>query len=390
VVLAKMKIMHVVNFFDPRLGYAEFYISKKQQDFGFEVCVVSSVFPPYGNQRWLPGLNRLEGIDVFQLRSACRFRDNILFFDPFSLRKIIKNFSPDVIHCHGLLSPLSQMVLMLKGSCGCKVVGDVITGISPFASQLFPAFKRFFNFLILGKVDALFACNRAVEKFLVEDLDISSLKVHLIPLGADVELFRPDRCQREETRKLLQFSSKDVVLIYTGKFLQSKRIHDLLKASKPVIDKNSNFKLLLIGDGPASYGQRLQLLIGKLGIENNVLLMKTVHRTELPRFYNAADFAVWPGSFSISIIEAMACGLPIIIAKSDWTSHYLEYKNGCSFKAGDINHLSSIMLRVSLDSSLRKSMGFGSRKMVEDKLNWHAIVNQYNAVYTKVVTNSNL
>ena len=96
------------------------------------------------------------------------------------------------------------------------------------------------------------------------------------------------------------------------------------------------------------------------------------------------------GAFSISIVEAMACGLPIIIAKSDWTSHYLEYKNGYSFKAGDINHLSSIMLRLSLDGRLRKSMGFGSRKLVEDKLSWDAIANQYNAVYTKVVKNSNI
>jgi hypothetical protein len=61
-----------------------------------------------------------------------------------------------------------------------------------------------------------------------------------------------------------------------------------------------------------------------------------------------------------------------------------------SIKDSDINHLPSIMLRLSLDGRLRKSMGFGSRKLVEDKLSWDAIANQYNAVYTKVVNNSNL
>lgn len=56
-------------------------------------------------------------------------------------------------------------------------------------------------------------------------------------------------------------------------------------------------------------------------------------------------------------------------------------------KDSDITHLSSIMLRLSLDGRLRKSMGFGSRKLVEDKLSWDAIANQYNAVYTKVINN---
>lgn len=381
----KLRIMHVINFFDPRLGYNEFYLAKKQAEYGFDVCVVSSDYPLYGNQRWLSGLNKLEGIDVFYLRSACKFRGNVLFFNPFSLRKIIKDFSPDVIHCHGLLSPLSHEALLLKSSYGYKVVGDLITGISPFASTLLPSFKRFFEFSILSRVDELFACNKAVEKFLIEALGVSPSKVHFIPLGADVELFKPDQGQREKNRTFLGLYPEDVVAIYTGKFWPSKRIHDLLVASKSVIGQCRDFKLVLVGDGPPSYKERIEFLIKKLGIENNVLTVKTVHRTELPNFYNAADFAVWPGTFSISIIEAMACGLPIIIAKSDWTSHYLEYGNGYSFKAGDTSTLSSLFLRLVQNWEMREYMGKMSQKLVEEKLSWDKITNQYLEVYEKVL-----
>jgi len=379
----KFRIMHVVNFFDPRLGYTEFYLPKKQAEYGFEVCVVSSDYPLYGNQRWSQGLNKLEGIDIFYLRSACRFRGNVLVFNPFSLRKIIRDFSPDVIHCHDLLSPLSQEALLLKGSCGYKVVGDLITGISPLASLLLLSFKRFFDFSLLGRVDSLFACNKALEKFLIEALGVSPSKVHFIPLGAEVELFKPDKNQREKTRNLLGLLPEDVIAIHTGKFLPSKRIHDLLVASKPVIEQCKDFKLVLIGDGPPSYKGRLGFLMKKLGIEGNVLTVKTVHRTELPNFYNAADFAVWPGTFSISIIEAMACGLPIVIAKSNWTTHYLEYENGYSFKAKDINVLSSLILKLVQEPTLRRKMGDMARKLVEEKLNWEIITNQYVDVYRK-------
>lgn len=382
----KLRIMHVVNFFDPRLGYTEFYIAKKQAEYGFDVCVVSSDYPKSGNQRWSSGLTKMDGIDVFYLKGACEFRGNVLFFNPFALRVVIRDFSPDIIHCHDLFSPLSQEVLLLKDSYNYKVISDSITGISPFGSILLLSFKRFFDHSMFGRIDALFACNNAIHKFFNEALGVSSSKIHLIPLGADIKLFRPDRDQRERNRKLLGIFPEDVVGIYTGKFLSSKRIHDLLVASKLVIEQRKDFKLILLGDGPPRYTKKLKFLIKKLRIENNVLTVKTVHRTELPNFYNAADFAVWPGTFSISIIEAMACGLPIIIAKSDWTSHYLDYENGYSFKAGDIDSLSSIMLKLVGDPDLRNLMGIRSRKLVEDRLNWDKIVEKYVAVYTKVIT----
>lgn len=380
-----LRIMHVVNFFDPTLGYAEYYLAKKQIDYGFDVLVASSDYSLSRNQRWFSGLNKLDGIEVHYLKSACKFRGNVLVFNPFSLRRIIRDFSPDIIHCHGLLSPLSQEALLLKGSYGYKVVSDSITGISPFASTLLLSLKRFFTFAIFDRVDELFACNKAVEKFLIKTLGVLPSKVHFIPLGADVELFRPDQGRREKTRKLLGLLPEDVVAIYTGKFLPSKRIHDLLIASKAIIEQHKNFKAVLVGDGPAYYKERLNFLIDKLGIKQNVLTIKMVHRTKLANFYNAANFAVWPGSFSISIIEAMACGLPIILAKSDWTSHYFEYENGFSFKAGDIHGLSSILLRLVENSELRKSMGARSRKLVENKLSWDVITMEYIDAYRKSI-----
>jgi len=375
--------MHVVNFFDPRLGYTEFYIAKKQVEYGFKVCVVASDYPIYGNQKWIPGLRKVEGIDIFYLKSACKIRGDVWAFNPFSSAKMIKRFSPDVVHCHGLLSPLSQEALLLKNFYGYKVVGDLITGINPLTLRLISILKPFLNSWILSKVDAFFACNEAIERILLETLNLPPSKTHVIPLGADHELFKPDHIKREETRAFLGIHPEDVVAIYTGKFLPSKRIHDLLMASELVIKYYSNFKIILVGDGPDNYKTQLDSLINRLGLRKNILIVDWVHRSRLPDFYNAADFAVWPGAFSISIQEAMACGLPIIIAKSDWTAHYLEYVNGFSFKAKDIRRLSSILLGLVENSELRKSMGAGSRKLVEDKLNWDDIAKQYMKIYGK-------
>jgi len=375
--------MHIVNFFDPRLGYEVFYLAKKQVENGFNVCVVSSDYPFHGfyNKKWFPGLRKVEGIVVFRLKTKCKIRSNVWVFNPIDLAKMIKNFAPDVVHSHSLLSPLSQVILLCKNGNRYKLVGDLVTGISPLTYRLIKVIKPFFNSWISSKVNAFFACNKAVERFLLETLRTPPSKTHLIPLGADHELFKPNHTKRERTRTLLGINSEDVIAIYTGKFLSSKRIHDLLIASKAVIEQNKNFKVVLLGDSPSLYKNILKSLNKKLGIKSNVLMIKPVHRTELPNFYNAADFAVWPGTFSISIIEAMACGLPIIIAKSDWTSHYLEYGNGFSFRAGNISTLASLLLKLVQDNELRRFMGEQSRKLIEDKLNWDNIAKQYLEIY---------
>lgn len=371
----------MVNFFDPALGYTEYYLAKKQAEHGFNVCVLTSDYSINSKKKFSVGTSKVDGVYVVRIKAACRFRGNVLFFNPLTLSKFIKFFSPNVIHCHGLFSPLAQEVLLLKSFYGYKLVGDLITGISPLTFQLIQVFKKFFDHWFSNRVNEFFACNKAIESFLLETLRTPPSKTHFIPLGADQELFKPDRTKRKRTRILLGIHPEDVVAIYTGKFLPSKRIHDLLIASKAIIEQHKNFKVVLVGDGPPSYREILGFLSKELGIKNNVLTIKTVHRTELPDFYNAADFAIWPGSFSISVIEAMACGLPVIIAKSNWTTHHLEYKNGFSFKAGDTKTLSSLSLRLSQSPKLRMQMGEMSRKLVEEKLNWNTIANQYLDVY---------
>lgn len=378
-------IMHVVNFFDSRLGYAEYYIAKQQLENGFDTCIVASDNPILGNEKWRPGLGTVDGIKVFYLKGALKIRGNVFLFNPLMLKTAINLFSPDLIHCHGLLSPLSQEVLALKNSKKYKIVGDLITGVSPLALTLLPSFRPILNSWLLRRTDAFFACNKAIEKYLLQTLKIPQSKVHFIPLGADTRLFRPDRDKRKKTRDFLGLLPDDIVAIYTGKIQPSKCIHDLLRASKVIVDQKESFKILLVGDGDLHYQKELRILIGKLGINNNVTFVRTVHRKKLPDFYNAADLAVWPGSFSISIIEAMACGLPTILAESDWTSHYLEYENGFSFRAGDVTTLTSLLLELVQDNGLRRFMGDRGRRLVEDKLNWDKISNQYIDIYEKVV-----
>jgi glycosyltransferase involved in cell wall biosynthesis len=382
-----LRIVHIANFFASERGYIEYYLAKKQQDNGNEVSVISSDRYPSGDKR--PDIDGIAckiegGLKVYRLPSSIVLSDNP-FISIRSLKKCLADLSPDVVHVHSALSPIGFASAFSARSVGYKTVANVVSGISPVLFRYPKIIKTFSNDLIFKRINAYSACSKAIVRFLVGKLDIPCTKVNLIPLGADTSLFRPDQQAKIANKTLLGISHEDVVAIYTGKILPEKKIHDLLIATKSVMKQIKGFKVLLVGDGPASYLEYLNTLVDELKIRKNVIMIKMVHRTKLANYYNAADFAVWPGTFSISIVEAMSSGLPIVIAESEWTEHNLDYQNGYSFKAGDIDRLSTILVELSSNEALRELMSIRSRKLVEDKLSWDKIADKYNQVYAQII-----
>jgi glycosyltransferase involved in cell wall biosynthesis len=384
-----LRVLHVTNFFDPDVGYAEYYLAKCQLKLGLDIKVLCSDYSVQGKKLQSPGYSIVDGVGVSRLNTAFLFRGDVCFFNPIRFEQILREFSPEVVYCRSLLAPLSQEILSLKKKYRYKIVGDLITGsgtdafsrVSDFGTTLL--LRHFLRFWLLSNTDAFCVCSPSIEKWVGNSLKYPKSKIFFVPLGADHELFKPNLQARLKTRALLGLSDNDVVAIHTGKLLPHRRLSDLLIASKSVIEQFPNFKIVFVGKGSPSYERVLKSLVAELRIERNFIKLEPVHRIHLNDFYNAADFAVWPGGFSISMIEAMSSGLPLIIPKSDWTKHYLEYSNGFSFRAGDVGALSSLLRLMVENQELRESLAARSRKLIEDKLNWNSIAKKHIEIYNK-------
>jgi len=201
-------------------------------------------------------------------------------------------------------------------------------------------------------------------------------------------LFVPSLRNREIMRRDLGISNEEIVLIYTGKIFPEKDIDILIKSVSHVTRNFSKLKLLIVGNGAQEYLRYLKKLVELCGIQKNVIFHPTVDRNDLPKYFNAADFGVWPGSPSISIIEAMSAGLPVVIAgypnpRDDAydTTNLLKYRNGLSFSRGSVSQLTSCIEKLMCDVNLRKEMGRRSRKYVEKELDWRMIASRYLELY---------
>ncbi len=382
-----MKIVHVIDYFQPRLGYQETFLAREHARSGHEVCVVTSdrynpiVYAGGAAEAVMGGRIKgsgffvEEGIKVWRLKTVSEIPHGIWVA---GLAGKIKELQPDVVIMHGVASFSAIRIgrLKSKGVSFKLIYDDHMTydnSRSPL-KVLYHPFRWLFSGLLQQTADALVAILPETKTFMNRKYGLPLERITIIPLGADDELFRSDAAARQEIRRKLGISEDDIVFIYTGKVVPDKGLHLLVEATRLL--KNDKVKALIVGGGSESYIAELRQAVKTSGLEGRFIWQAAVPNEELYRFYSAADAAVWPRGASIGQREAMACGLPIIIGQESKVTELVDYANGLTYREEDASDLAQQMGKL-LDSRLRSEMGRNSRRFIEEKLNWKTIARQY-------------
>lgn len=393
-----MKIVHLIDYFQPRVGYQEYFLAKYQQKFGNDVLVITSdryyPFPSYqniyskilGRRINLPGKNTEEGIKVLRLPCIYEYRKSaqIILKGVFSA---LRDFKPDIVHCHNIFSPISLEIALYKRYLGFRLIFD--SHVADFNTNINRSLLgRFYDFLFLrpfvipqvkASADGIFAIAEPEKEFLYRNFGFSENDIEIINLGVDTELFRQSSAQRNLWRKNLGLAKIDVALIFSGKIIPSKNLGILFEAIKKT--GNASIRLILVGGGNEDYIEELKLTVVKLGI--SVSWFGFVLNSELVNYYRASDIAVWPGDPSISFLEAMATGLPLIIPKWKGTT-YLEKSGGVLyFDRSDSHSLSKQLEKLVKKEELRSKMGGNASDYVKKSLSWEIITRKVLNFYTK-------
>lgn len=123
--------------------------------------------------------------------------------------------------------------------------------------------------------------------------------------GVDHRLFHPD-----------PIPHKGYVIGCVGNFTPGKRQIDLLKAFPEILKSMPDARLKFLGSGPEL--ANCKKYVSENGLEDKVEFLTEISHTEIPKFYNSLDIYVHPSvneAFCCALIEAQACGLPIICCK---------------------------------------------------------------------------
>ncbi|WP_097458961.1 glycosyltransferase family 4 protein [Mangrovitalea sediminis] len=205
-------------------------------------------------------------------------------------------------------------------------------------------------------------CNsQMVRDEILQNFQIPSERIHVIYNGVDLARFHPDcRSQREVMRRKHGADETTPVMLFVGSGFERKGLASAIRA---VAGANKGVHLWVVGKD--KHQPRYERLARRLGIQKQVHFLGV--QQDVRPFYGAADAFLFPtlyDPFPNVVLEAMACGLPVITSNKCGGAEYVqEGKNGMVADALDIPSLSGAVV-VLADQERARVMGDVARSSV--------------------------
>ena len=340
------------------------------------------------------------GVEVVRLGRTIRVPSHgsracvTLGCDAWSRRGLLrKRPAPDIVHVQSPLEPFLPLAI-LRSAPGIKI-GTFHTGGSRdhwgyrlFAPALASDFARLRARIAVSEEAARFASVHFPGRY------------EIIPNGVDVARFaHPDRAEAAAGEEvdggassakgsagLARGHGRSPTILFVGRLEKRKGLRILLEAcdrmGKQTAASGRGGPLVrIVGEGPERAG--LERLAARLGVR--ATFDGPVARESLPRCYASADlFAATSTdgeSFGVSLLEAMASGLPIVASDLPGYRQTLAGSGAALFfRAGSADDLARSLARLSEDPAMRCALGRAGRRFVR-KYDWDAIARRVEGLY---------
>jgi glycosyltransferase involved in cell wall biosynthesis len=199
-----------------------------------------------------------------------------------------------------------------------------------------------------------------------EGLRIQSSKVIVTGHGIDTERFKPVIN--------LNVKEKDrIIILSVGRISPIKDYETLIKAADLLVNEEDmrNLKFIIVGGVPmkshVKYYEKLREMVSELELENYVKFMGFVPFKNITDYYYQSDIFVNlcpTGSADKAVLEAMACGKPVIVCNETYRSLLRPYDNICMFKYKDFKDLTTKLKELITKKSLWTEIGEQNREQV--------------------------
>jgi glycogen(starch) synthase len=173
-------------------------------------------------------------------------------------------------------------------------------------------------------------------------------------------------------------------LLYVGQVVPHKGVHTVIEALRIVREKYERRSVALDivgGSINPTYFKQLHAIVRELGLEKVVRFRGSVARQELPSVYHEHDVlvfpSVWNEPFSITLLEGMSSGLPVIGTETGGSGEILEHgHNALTFPAEDANACALQIVTLLSDQELRERIRRNGRRTIEERFRFGSMVDR--------------
>ncbi len=286
-------------------------------------CPIVGILKKYAYRAKVPQGDTIDGLEItyqrfFSIPMILKPLDAVFLFVSlfFFCRRVQREFDFDIIDAH--LAYPDGFAAVLLGKLLGKPVTITLRGHDIFALPAHPVRKKQVIYA-LKEARHIFSVSQGLKDGAV-GLGIDAGKITVVPNGVDSEKFY--RVPMSEARQKLDLPQDKKIILSVGHLVVRKGFHHLIKALAELQKNGEKDFLLVIVGGPGIEGDFSACLRGLIAESNLSAQVKLVGAQPYERlylWYNAADVFCLVSEHEghpNAMIEAMACGRPVIVNKS--------------------------------------------------------------------------
>lgn len=356
-----MRIVYICDFFHPDAGYHPNLLSKYWSRFGHSVVMLTSQLDrmPTSLTRFFDcrdirakdlAFEKAYGVPIIRC-PIYRFVSGRSVYRPEIFRRL-RQLDPDVVYVNGNDSLIGMQLTAAyrKNPFGLVMDSHMLDMAS---NNRFKTWYRAFyrhtlaRQILRNHIPVIRAQN---DDYVQRCLGIPLDRAPWISFGSDMLLFHPEPARRQALRRELQIDPDAFVVLYAGKVNRTKGLDLFARAVHKSFPPEKKVCVVVVGSTEGDQGPALEQALA--GSENPVLRFPTQKYTDLPRFYQMADLAVFPRQCSLSFFDVQACGLPVVFEDNNINVDRSQARNALVFPAGDADGL-----RAAIDTFVQMSPG---------------------------------
>lgn len=300
------------------------------------------------------------------------------------LRQHVKDY--DLVHIHALFSYAAIPAAYFANRAGVPYIVRPLGVLNRWGMKNRRAWLKKLSLRIIERriIEAAAVMHYTSEQERVEaaELGITQRSVVIpnpVEIPGDLEMLK-----RGEFRKGFHVHSNRLVVLFLSRLDPKKGLDILLPAFALVVKTFPNIALVLAGDGEPEFVESLKKETVRLKIGSQVVWAGFLNGDEKWQALMDADLFVLPSyseNFGISVVEAMACGLPVIVTDQVAIHREIAQANAGFVSACEIDQIARSLLKVVTSDALRKTMSVNATRVVQKQFATSEIVLRLTAAY---------
>ncbi|HEY3251859.1 MAG TPA: glycosyltransferase family 4 protein [Ignavibacteria bacterium] len=330
----------------------------------------------YAADELIPEIDSLKGLEIISKKPAFKFFP--LASELGHFKKIVEDFKPDLIH---------------TGYVWQVGIIAAYAGIHPHLSMpwgsdiLIEPDKKFIVKKLVQKVmktcDHVQCDAEFVKAKIMNDYGLPPEKITVFPWGIDLGLFKPQN--KAESRTLLKIPPERFAVVFNRYLEQVYGVSYMLEAFNEFAKNKNDVLLLMASDGALK--NEVAAFISRNNLESKINLIGKVTNAEIPAILGSSDVyistSLSDGS-SLSLLEALACGLGIIVSDVPAIKEWVSEENGIVVRRKNTKQITEALEKYYSNRELISVHGRKNIEIAKQRADWDRNYEKLKEIYRKI------